>query len=669
MAQDQDGQIVLGLDVAKTTTKLQETLNQILRDLHVRGLMIEASVDRKAVTQAISQTVKQLQAELKDNGVDIKINSRDVAGVLGQQLKIASAQEECNKKMEEYVTLAREVGTVLREDTLTSFQTAMDSKDITKAKEALADAKKQIEEYQRAIQKMNTDTTMAKSIETLVGQFERLRNVPEEVQRQIDGLRSGFQSLNNIGNVQDKLSKYNELKTTIANLQTEYVKLQNQERQYTSDSGIEKRVQNMKSMYELLNKQYGTAQGAGANGVTSALSSWKTALDAFEKVSSSSSGRKLAEEFEKVEKAAQEATVRIKEYRIEQSQLSGVQNQLTQVTRRIQEAMVSVSGSGATGTGVDNLTSSLSALLGRAQELRGVLADIDPSNGADVEALSRKILQLKGEFGQLGPSIKAFSSAINFTAFTESVTAAQKKVADYAKTYSAIKSRPDLVAELKELQDQAKRLFNPTDVKQFNAAFDTFDNKVKDAGVHCQSLTGKFKEAFQSFTTFFSVGRLISETIRMLREMAEQVIELNTAMTELKKVSDETDTTLNNFLERAKGRAVELGTSVVDLVNATADFKRLGYGLNEASELAEVATIYANVGDDVNGIDAATSSLISTMKAFGIEASQAITIVDKLNEIGKMFAETYGNIWGMALIAAISVKSQKWVRPRKDFAE
>ena len=60
--------------------------------------------------------------------------------------------------------------------------------------------------------------------------------------------------------------------------------------------------------------------------------------------------------------------------------------------------------------------------------------------------------------------------------------------------------------------------------------------------------------------------------------------------------------------------------------------------------MAKIATIYANVGDDVGTIDNATSSLISTMKGFELEAEDARSIVDKLNEVGKSIAQQYGNI-------------------------
>lgn len=50
------------------------------------------------------------------------------------------------------------------------------------------------------------------------------------------------------------------------------------------------------------------------------------------------------------------------------------------------------------------------------------------------------------------------------------------------------------------------------------------------------------------------------------------------------------------------------------LKRVTKLYARLGYSLEEATGLADSAILYQNVGDNVENIDEATSSLISTMQ-------------------------------------------------------
>lgn len=48
--------------------------------------------------------------------------------------------------------------------------------------------------------------------------------------------------------------------------------------------------------------------------------------------------------------------------------------------------------------------------------------------------------------------------------------------------------------------------------------------------------------------------------------------------------------------------------------------------------------MYKNVADGIKDIGDASSSIISTVKAFGLEAKDAMSIVDKFNEVSNNFA-------------------------------
>ena len=76
---------------------------------------------------------------------------------------------------------------------------------------------------------------------------------------------------------------------------------------------------------------------------------------------------------------------------------------------------------------------------------------------------------------------------------------------------------------------------------------------------------------------------------------------------------------------------------MTDVIGATAEFSRLGFDLDESSILGDAAVKYLNVSEYTNVEDAA-QSLVSTMQAFGIEADQVGSIVDKFNEIGNNYA-------------------------------
>ena len=65
-------------------------------------------------------------------------------------------------------------------------------------------------------------------------------------------------------------------------------------------------------------------------------------------------------------------------------------------------------------------------------------------------------------------------------------------------------------------------------------------------------------------------------------------------------------------------------------------FSRLGYGLTDALDLANAATLMSNVG--ATTVDEATTGITSIIKGFGLEASEAEFVADKLVEVGHKYA-------------------------------
>ena len=161
---------------------------------------------------------------------------------------------------------------------------------------------------------------------------------------------------------------------------------------------------------------------------------------------------------------------------------------------------------------------------------------------------------------------------------------------------------------------------------------------IRGLGEDTKTLGDRLKGLADKFGAWLSVSQAIMFAIRSVKQMVTAVREVDTAMTELKKVTDESDETYNKFLSNASVRAKQIGASLSDVITASADFARLGYGIEDAEKLADAAIIYKNIGDGIEDITTASESIISTMQAFGVEASNVMSIVDKFNEVGNNFA-------------------------------
>lgn len=207
--------------------------------------------------------------------------------------------------------------------------------------------------------------------------------------------------------------------------------------------------------------------------------------------------------------------------------------------------------------------------------------------------------------------------------------------------------------ELKDIQTALTNATTGSALKDVNRQFTELKTTAAASGSLGKGVFATLKDNMTSLSSLFGMGAMINTAIRGLKDMYSNVVNIDSAMTELKKVTDETDSAYSSFLTNASKRSVELGTTITDYVNSTANFARLGYSMSDATQLSEVANIYSVVGDEISSIDEASSSVISTMQAFGIQANDAISIVDKFNEVGNRFAISSGGI-GDALTRSAS---------------
>lgn len=175
--------------------------------------------------------------------------------------------------------------------------------------------------------------------------------------------------------------------------------------------------------------------------------------------------------------------------------------------------------------------------------------------------------------------------------------------------------------------------------------------KWADEIVHEQRKEGKlgksevetFAAGAKKFLEWGVASTAVMQVANSVREIYHNVVDLDSAMIELEKVSDATGAELNKAFSISVKSAKDLGASVKDVINATADWARLGYSLPDSEQLAQVATVYKNVGDGID-LSQANESLVSTLQGFQLDAGKAMEIIDKFNEVANNFPIDSGGI-------------------------
>lgn len=212
-----------------------------------------------------------------------------------------------------------------------------------------------------------------------------------------------------------------------------------------------------------------------------------------------------------------------------------------------------------------------------------------------------------------------------------------------ASTKQYIRDNPALtgseVSELNNYIDQLQNKINTVDFKNIEDGIKSVQQTAKEAGhtgdTFMSMLTQRFKSLgayLLSFVSFYEVIGVFKQGIGIIHE-------LDDALTEMQKVSEDSLGTLREYQKTTFATANDIGTTAAQLQQSTADWMRLGEDLQQASQSAQTANVLFNVSE-FDSIDEATTALVAMSAAYA-DAEKDIDkmdIVDRLNLIGNNYA-------------------------------
>lgn len=252
---------------------------------------------------------------------------------------------------------------------------------------------------------------------------------------------------------------------------------------------------------------------------------------------------------------------------------------------------------------------------------------------------------------------EAASSEANFAAGTKKHTDALNKVNALlgqvtantnkwtaASTGKSKDSYNALKSQIGELETLRNGLMNGSvSAKQFDDSFRRIKSTVTEssaairaAGENTQSFGDRIGGLANKFATWFGITRIIMTTVRTCKQMVSASMEIENSMAQLKIVTGASDSQMEAFLTKSTGLAKELGKSITDVSSSIETFSRLGYGLEDASELAKYANILSNVANV--DVDTATTGMTSIIKGYNMDVSQAEHVSDVLVKVGQEYA-------------------------------
>lgn len=194
------------------------------------------------------------------------------------------------------------------------------------------------------------------------------------------------------------------------------------------------------------------------------------------------------------------------------------------------------------------------------------------------------------------------------------------------------------INDLKSYKDQLEAIveagsYSKSDLRKITSGVAGIDYKQNNISTGFKS---EVLSIAQGVTVAEAIQGAFYKAKQVATEMVTAVRDINDALTQLTIVTGKSGSELDSFFQRAADSAYNMGHSVTEVLGSVETFTRLGYGLEDASTLADAATIMSNVADTT--VSASTTGLTSIIKSYGLEASDATRVSDVLAKVGKDYA-------------------------------
>lgn len=216
-----------------------------------------------------------------------------------------------------------------------------------------------------------------------------------------------------------------------------------------------------------------------------------------------------------------------------------------------------------------------------------------------------------------------------------------------------LEKNPKITAEAKQKLTEYLNILKDNganaNIREISAGFYEITNAERMAGREGKNLFSIIKDkALYGFAaqlgTFFS----FYDIIRYGRQAVETIVNLDTALVDLRKTTTMSASELNQFYDESSEKAKKVGVTTAELIQQAANWSRLGFSdKDSATEMAMLSSKFAAISPDLD-LDTATDGLVSSMKAFDIEVSDVQRdIMDNINRIGNTAATSNGEIVDM----------------------
>lgn len=188
----------------------------------------------------------------------------------------------------------------------------------------------------------------------------------------------------------------------------------------------------------------------------------------------------------------------------------------------------------------------------------------------------------------------------------------------------------DIRARIKDCNDSAS-------LNNLKSEFQQVKLEAQIADKATMTFGDRLKNQLREYASYVGIAGVFMAGSQAVRMMAQNVLEVDTAMTGLYRVTDMTAAQYDKLYSDMIASSKEYGTTLTDTINATSDWVRAGYDADTALQLADVTAMYQHISD--LDYDEASKNLLTAYNGFKDSFNEEFggDVVASVNHIADAF--------------------------------
>lgn len=604
---DVEGRIVLGLDIAQTTQQMNQDLSQVLSNIGRKEIKLNAKIDNVNFGNAAAQVrnvTSRINQEFNSTlGVIDLVNSgiENLSKILQNAGFAKGSISAVTKDLQNMSLQVSKITTSLAQNgNITLKITGQDElqRTVNVIKQYDAETGKVVDSTRTFVQ---TFANSARSADSFAKSVERVENafLNNSIEASIAKITTEFGKLSSTGH--ERLS---EIKTDIETLNalqkamattSDNKTLVNSYEQYEQ---VLARVKNNLSVVVSETSRQSQTVKDNASDLASSLQKVQTAISTNQ-IEASLAG--VTAQFDKLSSTGHE-------------RLSQIQVDL-QALKSLQTTM--------------NTTTDNSVLVQSYEQYEQVLARVQNNLKIVTSATKEKAVADKEALQIQNTLVRSSTLSNRIEAWMNQNTKAAQRFGD----------------ELRKIQAVLANNQNPAQYTALSVQFANIQAQAKAAGLVTNQFVDSIKNVGLQLFGLTSGIATLRKLISIIREGIDTIIELDTALIDLKKTTTMSGSDMVAFYKDANKAAKELGVTTRDIIQSAADWSRLGFSDKKSSEtMAKLAAQFSAISPGVD-IEQSTTGLVSVIKAYGIDVEDVLDgVMSKINIIGNTAATSNAEI-------------------------